>query len=184
MTSKDLFEILTREHMPMLVNYLRCLTRDDNLVDDLCQESLLVAWRTLDRFDRSRPFGPWLRGIAAKLVLSHRRRQTRAFFVCNQNVLEQLDAHFAELQNQSGDTFEEKLAGLRDCLERLPAPYRQAIHARYWDGLTGGALAAHLQLSVENIKKRLQRGRDKLWRCLQQKLGLLDKLPAAPGGGA
>jgi RNA polymerase sigma-70 factor (ECF subfamily) len=48
---------------------------------------MLAACQTIDRFDRSRPFGPWLRGIAGKLVLAHRRKSATAILVCNETML-------------------------------------------------------------------------------------------------
>ncbi|MFO0947155.1 MAG: sigma-70 family RNA polymerase sigma factor [Planctomycetota bacterium] len=173
MTPKDLFEILVREHAGTLTLYLRSVVRDPALVDDLFQETMLVAWRNLERFDRSRPFGPWLRGIAAKLVLAHRRKSPRAPLLCEHDVLERLDLQFEALGKQTGDTLEEKLEGLRQCLAALPEPYREAVRLRYQEGCKGEGLARRLEVSLENVKKRLQRGRGKLLECLERKLGLV-----------
>lgn len=172
MTSKDLFEILAREHAEMLTVYLRCTVRDQSLVDDLFQETMLVAWRNLEKFDRTRPFGPWLRGIAAKLALAARRKSARGFLFCEQQVLEHLEVCCESLSRQTGDTLDEKLEGLRHCLELLPEPYRHAVQLRYTDGIKGESLAARLQVSLENMKKRLQRGREKLLDCIQRKLAI------------
>jgi RNA polymerase sigma-70 factor (ECF subfamily) len=173
MTPKDLFEILVREHAETLTLFLRSSVRDPGLVDDLFQETMLVAWKNLDRFDRSRPFGPWLRGIAAKLVLANRRKNAKAFLLCEQDILERLDRQFEAFGKQAGDTLEEKLEGLRQCLDALPEPYREAVRLRYQEGFKGESLASRLEVSLENVKKRLQRGRGKLLDCLQRKLSLI-----------
>ena len=75
--SKDLFEILVRETMDSVRAFLLASVRDPAAADDLVQETYLVAWRTLDRYDRQLPFGPWVRGIAAKLLLNWRRKVAR-----------------------------------------------------------------------------------------------------------
>jgi RNA polymerase sigma-70 factor len=170
MSPKGLFEILVREHAEMLTVYLRCVVRDPTAVDDLFQETMLTAWKTLDRFDRSRPFGPWLRGIAAKLVLAHRRRMARNLMFCDEQVLEHLETRHAAFSRLPGDTLEEKLDGLRDCLETLPERYREAVRLRYHEGLQGASLAQRLEISGEAMKKRLQRGRARLLDCLERKL--------------
>lgn len=170
MTPKDVFEILVREHADMLLVYLRSTVRDPGLVDDLFQEALIVAWKNLDRFDKSRPFGPWLRGIAGKLVLAARRKSARGVRLCDEEILEHLDHRCEELHRQPGDTLDDKLDGLRDCLELLPEPYREAVRLRYKEELTGETLAERLEISMENLKKRLQRGREKLLDCLKRKL--------------
>ena len=173
-TSRDLFEILAREHSPSLLVYLKSVVRDHALVDDLYQETMLTAWRSLDHFDRERPFGPWLRGIAAKLVMAHFRKNTRAFVSCDQVILEQIDFRLSQVDRRPGDTFDQRLDDLRECLGRLPAPYRAVIDARYRDDVRGESLAVHLSLSVENVKKRLQRARQRLLECLEGKLATGD----------
>lgn len=170
LSPKGLFEILVREHSEMLLVYLRCVVRDPTAVDDLFQETMLTAWKTLDRFDRSRPFGPWLRGIAGKLVLAHRRRMAKNLLLCDEHVLEHLETRHVALNRMPGDTLDDKLDGLRECLESLPDRYRQAVHLRYTEGLQGSSLAARLAISGEALKKRLQRGRARLLDCLQRKM--------------
>lgn len=169
-TSKDLFEILAREHAPSLLAYLRSVVRDAALVDDLFQETMLTAWRNIDSFDRTRPFGPWLRGIAGKLVLAHFRRDARRFVYCDDVILHQIDHRLEEIQQRPGDTFDEKLDHLRECLDLLPEPYRRAVDLRYQDGMKGKGLADRLELTLENTKKRLQRARQRLLECLERKL--------------
>ena len=67
--AKLAFEILARENSRMLTAYLRTVVADEAVIDDLFQEAMIVAWRRL-QCDLSRPFGPWLRGIASRLVLA------------------------------------------------------------------------------------------------------------------
>ncbi len=74
---KELFEILVRENSRMLTTYLRAAGCDDALLDDVWQEAMIVAWRRLDEFDRTKPFGPWLRGIAARTLMASRRSASR-----------------------------------------------------------------------------------------------------------
>jgi RNA polymerase sigma-70 factor (ECF subfamily) len=171
-TSKDIFEILAREHAPMLLLYLRSAVRDASMVDDLFQESLLTAWKNIDSFDRSRPFGPWLRGIAGKLVLAHYRRSAKGFVFCDETILEQLSIRADQLHDSPGDNLDDKLQRLRHCLTHLPEAYRKAIDLRYVEGLKGQQLADRLALSLENVKKRLQRARQKLLECMDRRLAL------------
>jgi DNA-directed RNA polymerase specialized sigma24 family protein len=43
------------------------VTADRALADDAAQEAIERAFRTLDRFDETRPFGPWLKRIGIRL---------------------------------------------------------------------------------------------------------------------
>lgn len=169
MQARDLFDILAREHARMLHVYVRCLAAPSE-VDDLVQESLVTAWRNLDKFDRTKPFGPWLRGIARNLVLSHHRKMSAVSVAYDPAWLTSLEDRCTSLQRQPGDTLDDKLNGLRDCIEQLPEPYRQTIRLRYQQELTGETLAQRLQISLDNVKKRLQRGKQWLIECLTAKL--------------
>jgi RNA polymerase sigma-70 factor (ECF subfamily) len=169
MDARTLFDILAREQAPMLRVYLRCLVKQAD-VDDLLQEVLVAAWKSLDRYDRTQPLGPWLRGIARNITLVHFRKTSRSASLHDPAWLQGLEDRCVQVQGQQGDTLEEKLVGLRDCIEQLPEPYRQSIKLRYQQAITGEALAQSLAVTMENLKKRLQRARVWLAECLQKKL--------------
>lgn len=170
MNDRNIFEILVRENADMLTAYLRSVVRDSATVEDLFQETMLIAWRKLDEYDRSRPFGAWLRGIAARLVLAERRKRAAGVIFCDQFTLDVLSAELERINHRKGDTLEDKLECLRDCVETLPEPYREAVHLRYREGLSPSGVMDRLQLSWEAQKKRLQRARGLLLECLRRKL--------------
>ena len=109
-----------REHIDSVRAFLLSSVRDSVAVEDLSQETFLTAWKILDRYDRKLPFGPWVRGIAAKLVLNHRRKlgRNRVHF-CDEELLSRIGDGVTAVQRLSGDTFDEKIGALRNCLERL-----------------------------------------------------------------
>ena len=171
MESRDLFEILTREHIDSVRAFLLSSLRDAVAVEDLVQETFLTAWRILDRYDRQLPFGPWVRGIAAKLVLNHRRKLGRnRVHYCDDELLGRIDATIDDFQQLRGDTFDDKLDALRGCLMRLTGPQRDSIKLHYEHGLHCNEIAERLGIGFEAVKKHLQRGRAQLHRCLQGKL--------------
>src|SRR5690606_6058919 len=162
----DLFEILVREHADMVRAFLLASVRDPGTVEDIFQETFLVAWRNLHRYDRRLPFGPWVRGIAGKLVLNWRRRVGRAkVLYCDAEDLQRLDRAFEEFATVPGDTFDEKLDVLRDCFSTLSGVQRRTIELHYQNGLHCKEIASRLQIGFEAVKKHLQRGRAALFRC-------------------
>jgi RNA polymerase sigma factor (sigma-70 family) len=162
----EVFEILAREHADMLTAYLRSLIGNDPSVDDLFQQSMLVAWRRLGDYDRSRPFGPWLRGIAQRLVLEHRRRKAGRATPMDPAVLVELDRRFDALGAGPGDTFRERAERVMGCLSKLPEAMRHSIEMVYARGLLIAAAAQALGATEEAVKKRVQRGRQLLAQCL------------------
>ncbi len=167
--SKELFEILVRENTRGLMTFLRASGCDATLADDVWQETMLVAWRRLDDFDRSKPFAPWLRGIAARVLLAHRRKNSN-FRLHEQESLEYLSERMQAVHCLMGDTLDEKLDALRDCVGRLTQSDRESIELRYRDELLPQAISQQLGIGLETIKKRLQRAKQRLQICLESKL--------------
>ncbi len=171
MEPRDLFEILTREHIDSVRAFLLASLRDSVAAEDVLQETFLVAWKILGRYDRKLPFGPWVRGIAGKLLLNHRRRLGRSrVHYCDEEVLTRIDEGFRDFATLQGDTFDEKLDALRACLGHLTGPQRDSIQLHYEHGMHCKQIAEKLGIGFEAVKKHLQRGRALLHRCLQTKL--------------
>ncbi|MSR18838.1 MAG: sigma-70 family RNA polymerase sigma factor [Phycisphaerales bacterium] len=169
MRSEDLFDILVRQHSLMLTAYLRSMAFSESLVDDVFQETLITAWRRLDEFDRQRPFGPWLRGIARNTLLSKARGKRRY----ESHIADLIESRIAEqvekMDTRPGDTFADRLSDLRDCVARLAADHRTAVDLIYIRGLDTNHAAAAAGLSEETFRKRLYRARLALAECLRSK---------------
>jgi RNA polymerase sigma factor (sigma-70 family) len=170
LNSTELFELLVREHSRMLAAYLRAAGCDGALVDDVWQETMIVAWRKLDQFDRSKPFGPWLRGIAARTMLSAQRKHARLSLIGDEHLLEDLSQRFERVHQLNGDTLDEKLGVLRDCLSRLSDSDRQCLELRFKEGLMPAAISTRLDLALEAVKKRLLRAKHRVQICFESKL--------------
>jgi len=164
-----LFEILMRENADSLTAFLRASLDDPAAVDDLFQDTMLTAWRRLGDYDRTRPFGAWLRGIAKRLLLAHYRKAARETPAPIEHVLYHLDSRLAQVDHHPGDTFDEKVSALRDCLDRLARSYRAPIDLHYRERKTTAWIAERLATTKEAIQKRLQRARLQLAECLERK---------------
>lgn len=175
MRSTDVFEILVREHAGSLSVFLRSAVADPGLADDLFQETVLAAWQGLERYDRTRPFGAWLRGIAARKVAESRRRRGRAVLV-DAATLEALEERCRALDAAPGDSLDERLELLRRCIASLSSDDRESLAARYEDELRGAPLAARLGASLESARKRVQRARARLGACLEGRLRISEGL--------
>lgn len=170
-----LFEILVRENADSLTAFLRASVYDEAAADDLFQETMLIAWRKIDEYDRSRPFGAWLRGIAKRLVLAHYRKAAREVPLSSERVLDHLDQRMAQVDRQPGVTLDERITALRDCIERLTPLFREPIELHYRQRRTTAWIAERLATTKDAIQKRLQRARIQLAECLERK-AVLTKL--------
>lgn len=180
--SLAIFEILMRESADSLLAFLRAAARDESVADDVFQETMLVAWRRLAEFDRARPFGAWLRGIAKRILMARRRLDARMATLPLegfQDVLEHLDGRLRALDAREGDTFRERIDAISDCVTRLTEPHRAVLHGYYEEQLSTDQLAARLASTREAIQKRLQRARAAIADCLTRK-GVFAPFGASP----
>lgn len=157
-----LFEILARENADALTAFLRAAVDDPATADDLFQETMLIAWRQIGEYDRTRPFGAWLRGIAKRLVLAHARKAAREIPLSSERVLDYLDCRLAQVERQPGDTLDEKLAALRDCIERLAPLYREPLELHYSQSRTTEWIAEKLETTKDAVQERAH-GREYNW---------------------
>src|SRR5919106_938033 len=66
-------EALFREHWPRAYRAAYLVVHDGPAAEDIAQEAFLAAIRSLDRFDRRRPFSPWLHRIAVNRAIDFAR---------------------------------------------------------------------------------------------------------------
>jgi RNA polymerase sigma-70 factor (ECF subfamily) len=150
-------EALFRLHWPRAVRAAYLVAGDAAAAEDIAQEAFLSALRALDRFDRRRPFGPWLHRIVVNRAIDwSRARAVRA--EVGDEPLERLEADPPPAEG-GGDE-------LRAALRALPPEQRAVIVLRHLLGYTPGQIARLLELPRGTVNSRIRRGLDELGRLL------------------
>ena len=76
--ARPAFAQAAETHLNAVYRYLRQLTGDPHLAEDLTSETFERAFRVWDRYDPARgPVLPWLVTIARRIALDHFRSETR-----------------------------------------------------------------------------------------------------------
>jgi RNA polymerase sigma-70 factor, ECF subfamily len=155
-------EALFRAYWPRAFRAAYLVAHDAAAAEDIAQEAFLAAIRSLDRFDRRRPFGPWLHRIVVNRAIDWARaRQLRA-----ETSLPDLPGR-NEPRNSlllgSGHAADEgdpdRLAA---AIARLPPEQRAVIVLRHLLDYTPGEIADLLELPRGTVNSRLRRGLDAL----------------------
>ena len=162
----QVFEILASQNARMLMGFLRSLVRSPDLIEDLFQEVMMTAWQKIDRFDRTKQFGPWLRGIAVNKVRQLRDQQRRDLLICDDDVMMALEARYAV--SAADEDISVLVNQLFHCVDKLPDKLRAAIKFVNERGLAMRDASSKLGVSEEAVKKRIQRGRKLLAACMNQ----------------
>lgn len=74
MNSKKEFTALIHEHRGIIYKVIRIYVRHEEDEQDLFQEIILQAWRSLPNFKGNSKFSTWLYRVALNTVLSFKRR--------------------------------------------------------------------------------------------------------------
>ncbi|NBX37630.1 MAG: sigma-70 family RNA polymerase sigma factor [Planctomycetes bacterium] len=167
--ASDIFDILIRQHADMLSAFIYSMSFDRSEVDDIFQETIISAWTRIDDFDPSRPFAPWLRGIARNHILAAARKNRRYRAHLHSLLEERVEEQFGRLDRESGDSFAERIAELKRCIARLHAEGREAIELVYIRGVDLPVAAESVGAADETFRKRLYRARLWLAECLKGK---------------
>jgi RNA polymerase sigma-70 factor (ECF subfamily) len=166
--------VLAREHHRGLLTYARALSQNETVAADLVQDAFVSAWRNLDRFDVSRDFGAWMRGIVRNKWREQLRRTRREVDV-DDDTLALWEERMAGWDECRLDGRADLFTALEDCLRRIPQTAREAVKRFYYDDEPGETIAGSLGIEVLAFRKRLQRARESLRTCLDQKLSNPDQ---------
>jgi DNA-directed RNA polymerase specialized sigma24 family protein len=96
--SGEAFDELFARHWPRAYRTACLVCGDADAAEDVTQEAFLAAIRALDRFDRRRPFGPWLHRIVVNRAIDHTRARALRRGTVNSRLRRGLDALAAELE--------------------------------------------------------------------------------------
>lgn len=137
---------------------------DQALADDIVQEVAKQATAHFDQYDRSRPFIAWLIGIARQRIAEAYRKQGRRPVVFSSDVLDSITDAYIELEPEVDD----RLEGLRDCLEKLSSRHRRVIELRYARQLTQDQIASRVGSNGRAVNAMLYRIRAALRECVSK----------------
>jgi RNA polymerase sigma-70 factor (ECF subfamily) len=169
------FEILAEEHRPMLLGYaLALMNGDGHDAEDVVQETLLAAYRSLACFEKGANFAAWLRGIARNKALESRRATRRRRIVVDSRIVEGIDEVYAlfDAASHGEENWTERMQRLLDrCLQRLSRKLRDAVVRVYREDLSLQEAAAALGATPDAVAQRLSRARESLRRCVSAQGG-------------
>jgi RNA polymerase sigma-70 factor, ECF subfamily len=151
-------EELYRAHWGRAYRAAYLVVHDAAAAEDIAQEAFLAAVRALDRFDRRRPFGPWLHRIVVNRAIDWARSRSLRREVGDDSL-----AWIGAPADQASGELERILGFLRD----LSPEHRAVIVLRHLLEYTPGQIADVLDLPRGTVNSRLRRGLDELARRLE-----------------
>lgn len=155
---KDLIEGQSR-----LRAYILAALGNHANASDVLQRTNMVLWKKAGEFHPGAPFMPWALTIARYEVLAFLRDRQRDRHVFAEDVTTlMLDAAAGEV-SEPGD----RIAALRNCLEKLRGQSRSLIWQRYSEDQSIKQISMVTGRSEDSVKSHLLRVRKKLEQCIE-----------------
>ena len=162
-----------RQHQLRLRTSIRSLGVRAEAVNDIAQDTLLLAWQKIGDFTAGGDFGAWIIQIARRLIANERRKDARRSRLLAGEITDLLMLMAPETDNVAARLENvDEIAVLRNCLEQLPPHGREVIRMRYFENQSPGAIACHLGRPSDSVRQHLLRLRRKLLACVESRLGL------------
>ena len=146
-------EELFRRHWRSAYRAAYLIVHDHAAAEDIAQEAFVAAVRTLPRFDRRRPFTPWLARIVTNRAIDWTRARSARREV-EEVPVERPDSGPGDRPGYSDE--------IVAALATLSPEHRAVVVLRYVFEYTPGEIARALELPRGTVNSRLRRALDAL----------------------
>ena len=150
------FGELVRRHQSHVRNFLRKLSGDYTLADDLAQDCFMHAWDKLQTYSGRGSFIGWLLKVAYTTFLQSKRKSKRYA-----EILEQV-GHATETEGPAYASQPDEVGDLERFLAVLSDEERAVMVMSYACGLSHREIGESLAMPVGTVKSVIFRGKEKI----------------------
>lgn len=177
----DAFGELVQRYQAAVFNVCYRLVGQRQEAEDLAQESFVRAYQRFELYDVQRPFGPWMRRLAANVCLNHLQSERNDVVLSLDDERDEgraigslagdsAERRSIEVQNDDGvapnvrgpeAALEQRQSShaVRAALLSLPPHYRAVIELRHFQELSYAEIAEQLHIPLSDVKSYLFRAR-------------------------
>lgn len=174
----EAFRVLVERYAPRVFNVILRMAGDGVVAEDLLQDSLLKAYRSLPGFRGESSFHTWLHRIAVNLTLNWLRR-TRGrirFESLDEPVRVGEDSVRRDVPDWTGNPEQRAAAGetmavVERAVAELGDANRVVFTLREMEGMDFAAIAELLECTEEAVRTRLHRAKKQLRARLRPYVG-------------
>jgi RNA polymerase sigma-70 factor (ECF subfamily) len=150
------FGELIRRHQSHVRNFLRKLSGDAALADDLAQDCFLHAWDKMSTYSGSGTFIGWLLKVAYTTFLQSKRRSKRYAEILTEV------GQVAEVESKSYTQDNEEVTDLDKLLAILDEDERAIMVMSYACGLSHREISDATDMPVGTVKSVIHRSKEKI----------------------
>ncbi len=164
---------LIERHSRRVREYIRMMVKDNDVADDIFQETFIKAVRVIDegRYTDNGKFLSWILRIAHNQVIDHFRARKQQKQVneadAGYNVLGTL--RFAEHTIEDEMVATQISSDVRHLVEMLPDEQREVVMLRYFSGLSFKEIAEQTDVSINTALGRMRYALINLRKMIKEK---------------
>ena len=160
-------EVLVRSHQVRAVRTAYLIVRERTLAEDVVQGAFVKAYEKMNRFDETRPFGPWFTKVVVNDAIKAASRRERTLSYSSEG--EDLISRLADPDSGPEDLAEQEETRRRvwEVLAELPPAQRAVVVQRYYLGMSEKEMAEEGVSPPGTIKWRLHAAKNSLGKLLR-----------------
>ena len=161
---EEAFRLLISQYKDSVYAFLRRFLSQQDMIDDVFQETFMQLYVSRDTFDQSRPLRPWLFTIAANKAKDALRRMQRVDSANLGSMFDSDDHSIDDVLNTLDyDTHmpyddlvrDETATSVKRTISRMPAKLREILILAYFHKFSYAEIAGILGIPVGTVKSRL-----------------------------
>ena len=169
---RSAFDRLYRRHAPTVARRLRRILGRKEDVEDVLQQTFMEMHRSLDRFDSSRAFAPWLHGISIRVTGTFLRTHKRRWWQVGRDDVETVPSAIApESSPEANAVVDQAAALIWHEVALLPPDKRIAFTLFELEQRTVGEVAELMSTSPQTAWARIQSARERIAKKLAKTQG-------------
>ena len=158
----DAFDTLLARYQQKIYSYILFLVHDDEVADDLFQETFMKAIVTIrqGRYVESGRFSAWLTRIAHNLVIDKYRQDRNSNVISNDASDADLfnDVSLSDITVEMKMITEQSLTDVGRLLKELPDNQKEVLYMRFYQDLSFKEIADATGVSINTALGRMRYG--------------------------
>lgn len=158
----DAFDTLLARYQQKIYSYILFLVHDDEVADDLFQETFMKAIVTIrqGRYVESGRFSAWLTRIAHNLVIDKYRQDRNSNVISNDASDADLfnDASLSDITVEMKMITEQSLTDVGRLLKELPDNQKEVLYMRFYQDLSFKEIADATGVNINTALGRMRYG--------------------------
>lgn len=153
MMAVDTFEGIYEEYFPRVYTFLYRMCNNDDLAEELTQETFYQAFRSFYKFRGDSELFTWLASIAKYTFFSYMRKNRRENDLVNTDLLTDIIIDDDEDNNPEQVVQKEEMSNsVRRIVDKIPEKYRDVVILRIYAELPFSEIAESLKISESSAK--------------------------------